>query len=248
MKAILSVVVLLAVCGCAGSGTPEPDTSSELPAVESPDELPRSVHWIRNSAEYGAIVRQTYAIAASELHKAVADKEPGTWAVALDADETVISNSLYEKELRASGKQNNSENWHAWVKRQEAPPLPGAKNFLNLIKELGGYVAIVTNRSTIDCPDTQANFEKFEIPFDVMLCKAQDGEKEPRWEMVEGGSASIDMPPVEIVMWFGDNIKDFPNHDQNLRFGSDSLFVDYGTRYFIMPNPMYGSWQVNDHD
>lgn len=249
-KAPAIVLSLFLVLGCSSNESPDtqPDPETALPQVEASDELPRSVHWMRNSAEYRAVLRQTYSVAGHELRQAVETKQPGTWAVALDADETVISNSLYEKELRNSGRENNSENWHAWVIRQEAPPLPGAIEFLHLIRDLGGYIAIVTNRSAVDCPDTELNFQAFEIPYDVMLCKTDDGEKEPRWEMVEKGTASESMPPVEIVMWLGDNIKDFPNHDQTLRFGEQSLYVDYGTRYFIMPNPMYGSWQVNPHD
>ena len=106
----------------------------------------------------------------------------------------------------------------------------------------------MTNRSEADCPETRLNFEKFDIPFDVMLCKGDDGEKEGRWEKVESGAASEDMPPVEIVMWLGDNIKDFPNHDQGLRFEDGEHFSDYGSRFFMMPNTMYGSWETNTHD
>ena len=250
MKAAIFALTAFLALGCSSTQSPDtqPDPETQLPSVESPKELPRSVHWMRNSAEYRALVRQTYTVATYELRKAVADKEPGTWAVALDADETVISNSLYEKELRNEGKENNSENWSAWVARREAEPLPGAIEFLRLIKDLGGYVAIVTNRSANDCPDTELNFQAYDLPYDVMLCKTDDGEKEPRWKAVQDGTAAKEIPPVEIVMWIGDNIKDFPDHDQALRFGGHSMFTDYGTRYFIMPNPMYGSWQVNPHD
>ena len=248
MKALLVLLVAVTLAGCSSSKPPEPDPGTELPALESSLELPRSVHWMRNSAEYQAILRQTYFVAASELRRIVDDKESGSWAVALDADETVISNTLYEKDLRSSGQQNTSENWGAWVARQEATPISGAIEFLALVKELGGYIAIVTNRSDTDCPDTRDNFRKFDIPFDVMLCKVDDGEKEPRWEMVEKGTASSNIPPVEIVMWIGDNIKDFPDHGQELRFGAETLFADFGTRYFVLPNPMYGSWQANEHN
>jgi len=243
MTLLLTAAVLI---GCTA---PETDkVSDELPKLETPLELPRSVHWMRNSAEYQALMRQTYSLAANQLRAVTQDREAGTWAVALDADETVISNSLYEKELRAAGHQTNDTNWAAWVDRQEATPLPGAVEFIGLAKELGGYVAIVTNRGEADCPATRENFEKFDIPFDVMLCKGDDGEKEGRWEKVESGMASEEVPPVEIVMWLGDNIKDFPDHDQGLRFDNGGLFSDYGSRYFIMPNTMYGSWQENAHD
>ncbi|MEJ2085739.1 MAG: HAD family acid phosphatase [Acidobacteriota bacterium] len=233
---------------CSGSSAPVAAPATEAPTTEAAVELPRSVHWMRNSAEYRAILLQTYAMATEELRAIIAGRERGTWAVALDADETVISNALYERELTVAGRKSDAATWRAWVARQDAEPLPGAKAFLQTVEELGGYIAIVTNRSATDCPDTEANFRKFDRPFDVMLCKEHDGEKESRWESVENGTASEQLPAVEIVMWFGDNIQDFPDHDQNLRHGDASQYSDFGRRYFIMPNPMYGSWQSNDHD
>ena len=233
---------------CSGSSAPVAAPKSDVPVPEAAVELPRSVHWMRNSAEYRAILLQTYAMATEELRAMVGDRERGSWAVALDADETVISNALYERELTLAGRKSDPASWRAWVARQEAEPLPGAKTFLQTVEGLGGYIAIVTNRSATDCPDTEANFRNLDLPFDVMLCKENDGEKEPRWESVENGTASDQLPPVEIVMWIGDNIKDFPDHDQSLRHGDASQYSDFGTRYFIMPNPMYGSWQSNDHD
>lgn len=244
----LLVAAVAFVAGCSGSTAPQSPSPSEPESNEAELNLPRSVHWMRNSAEYQAVLRQTYALAAAELQRAVAGREEGTWAVALDADETVISNSLYEKELTEAGKRTDSASWRAWVARREAAPLPGAADFIRQVEELGGRVAIVTNRSVGDCPDTMANFERYDIPFDVMLCKGEDGEKEPRWRMVADGSAAEGLPPLEIVMWIGDNIQDFPDLDQSLRFAGDEDFPEFGRRYFIVPNPMYGSWQANPHD
>lgn len=247
-RSLFLIAVVVLVSGCSGSTAPQtaPPPEPEVTAAEVT--LPRSVHWMRNSAEYHAALQQTYALAAAELRRMVDGRQEGSWAVALDADETVISNSLYEKELTQAGKRSDSASWRAWVERREAAPLPGAVEFVRLVGELGGRVAIVTNRSIRDCPDTMANFERYDIPFDVMLCKGEDGEKEPRWRMVADGSASEELPPLEIVMWIGDNIQDFPDLDQSLRFADSERFEEFGRRYFIVPNPMYGSWQPNPHD
>jgi 5'-nucleotidase (lipoprotein e(P4) family) len=175
-------------------------------------------------------------------------KKPGTWAVALDADETLISNIEYEKELVELGQHSEDELWMDWVARQAAEPLPGALEFLDLVEALGGRIAIVTNRQERDCPATRANLEAFDVPFDVLLCRTDDGEKEPRWEKVEKGTAAMEVPPVEIVMWLGDNINDFPDMTQESRFSSPQAFGDFGGRFFIFPNPSYGSWQDNPFD
>jgi predicted secreted acid phosphatase len=43
----------------------------------------------------------------------------------------------------------------------------------------------------------------------------------------------------------GDNIQDFPKLSQSLRDEADAAFGAFGTRYFVLPNPMYGSWERN---
>ena len=44
----------------------------------------------------------------------------------LDADETVIDNSLYQRERAAVGQGFSSDTWAAWVERRAATALPGA--------------------------------------------------------------------------------------------------------------------------
>jgi len=216
--------------------------------VQKTPELDRSAHWTRNSAEYQALVRQAYNVASARLRELAAARDEGTWAVALDADETIIDNSAYEKELTLQGLESTNELWDGWVARRAAPPLPGVVEFLELVHELGGRVAVVTNRIDEHCPDTRANFRAFDIPFDVILCRTGDRRKEPRWESLENGTASPDLPPLEIILWMGDNIRDFPDFDQDVRFESGEAFADFGSRYFVVPNPVYGSWTGNPQD
>jgi predicted secreted acid phosphatase len=46
-------------------------------------------------------------------------------------------------------------------------------------------------------------------------------------------------------MWVGDNIQDFPRLRQDVRTQGDSVFAEFGDRFFVLPNPMYGSWERN---
>lgn len=246
MKRYRLLLALPLLVGCASQKWQAVQT---VPAAEQePAELDRAAHWIRNSAEYQALVRQAYNVASDHLRELVVDKEKGTWAVALDADETIIDNTDYEKELTTARQQSTQERWDGWVARRAAPPLPGAVDFLELVHELGGYITVVTNRIDEHCPDTRANFRAFDIPFDVILCRQETRRKEPRWERVKNGTASKDLPPLEIVMWIGDNIRDFPDLDQDLRSESAESFGAFGRRYFAMPNPVYGSWMDNPQD
>ena len=246
MKTFCLLVTVWMLGGCATSQS-QPVPSDAQPLAE-PGELPASVHWMRNSAEYQAVVRQTYALAAERLRRLVGEKETGSWAVALDADETVIVNSIYAKELALNRQESTDELWDGWVVRRAAPPLPGALEFLELVQGLGGRIAIVTNRQAEHCADTRANFLAFDIPFDVILCREGDRRKESRWQRVEAGTASADLPPLEIVLWLGDKIEDFPDLYQDIRFAEGAAFADFGDRFFVLPNPVYGYWMENPRD
>lgn len=243
---IVPVLLILAGCATAGQAPPAP-APAPAPAAAA---LPPALHWARTSAEREAIFVQTYRLATARLERVAAGRPEGTWAVSVDADETVIDNSLYEKELAERGEEFTLESWTGWVGRRAAPPLPGAVAFLTRVKELGGYVAVVTNRDEIHCPDTEANFREHQIPFDVILCRPDParGEKEPRWEAIEQGTAHPDLPPVDVVLWIGDNIQDFPDLTQELRHQPAGAFDAFGVRYFVLPNPVYGSWERNPEE
>lgn len=222
--------------------------------VKTPEEpgttqtLPKDVHWSRNSAEHKAAVLQTYRLATERLEELAEGRDPGTWAVSVDADETAIDNSIFEVEISVAGSYNETT-WVDWVKRQEATPQPGAIAFLNRVHELGGKVAIVTNRKERDCPDTEAVFNRYGIPYDHIFCReGDDRNKTPRFERIEAGTTAAGWPPLEILVWLGDNIVDFPHLDQSLRFEPEAAFEGFGDRYFIFPNPMYGSWEDNPAD
>ena len=66
------------------------------PAAAAPA-LPDSVRWVRDGAEYRAAVLQTYRAATTSVEPP-RGRAPGSWAVILDADETVISNLQYQIE------------------------------------------------------------------------------------------------------------------------------------------------------
>ncbi|MCA9032723.1 MAG: hypothetical protein KDA66_18035, partial [Planctomycetaceae bacterium] len=98
-------------------------------------EMPNDLHWVRNSAEYRSLAFQTYALAEMQL-QTMKDSgnlpASGTWAVALDADETILDNSLYQLEER--GKYDR-QTWKAWCLRKEASSVPGAKEFLTQVRK-----------------------------------------------------------------------------------------------------------------
>jgi 5'-nucleotidase (lipoprotein e(P4) family) len=244
---LLLASAALACAPAAGTVATTPRTSSPaMGATASADTIPASVRWFRASAERRALSLQTYRLAAAALERRAAGLAAGTWGVILDADETVIDNSPYQQELARRRATFDAATWNEWVMRGAAAALPGAAEFTRRVRERGGRVVIVTNREQAQCDATRANLERASIAIDAVLCKTESNSfKDARFDAVANGTPPSTLPPLRVVMWVGDNIQDFPRLRQDLRTLSDSAYAEFGDRFIVLPNPMYGSWERN---
>jgi 5'-nucleotidase (lipoprotein e(P4) family) len=215
--------------------------SATAAATQAP--LPNDIKWTQRSAEYYAATLQTYRAATTRVEQQAASRTPGSWAVILDADETIISNLQYQ--IERIGLGYSADTWAAWVRRKEAIPLPGAAAFLARIRQLGGRIAIVTNRLESECEDTKVVFRNHQLLFDAMLCRPDKGpsDKNSRFEAVEKGKTPASQTSLDVVAFVGDNILDFPGLTQAIPQQGDAAFSELGVRFFLVPNPMYGSWE-----
>lgn len=216
---------------------------SSVPAPAAARPLPNDVRWVRASAEYRALTRQAYEVASERLPELSRNLAAHSWAVILDADETVLDNSEYQRRRAVVDSGFTPATWATWVNERAAPAVPGAAEFTRRVQALGGRVVIVTNRSVEQCDATRENLKTVSVVVDVVLCQPQgEGDKNPRFQRVQSGTAAPGVPPLTVVAWVGDNILDFPGMSQAARNDPRAL-ADFGKRYFILPNPMYGSWQ-----
>lgn len=213
------------------------------------------VKWYHVSAEKKALYHQAYNVASQKIkHEVKKDKlKKDSWGVILDIDETVLDNSANEY-----GNYKNYRFNEDMLKKGDAVATPGAAKFTHLIHELGGYVSFVTNRGGNDKKEFDAtvkNLKQQHIYFDqVLFSNKNDGKeqfnKNPRFKAVQTGEYNKNLiftnklPAHKVIAYFGDNIQDFPNMKQQSMQKADSkAFKKFGSKYFIMPNPMYGSWQ-----
>jgi 5'-nucleotidase (lipoprotein e(P4) family) len=210
--------------------------------------LPNDVAWVAGADTYRECVQQAYLNASNRLQKLAPAEKPGTWCVVLDADETVISNIGFQKELAATGAKYSSGAWTAWCKKKASTALPGAAEFCALAQKLGGKVIIVTNRKGAVKYYTKKNLKKAGIPFDILLVRegpyAKDRSKVLRRKDIEAGdiktlSAQEKLPPLKILMRAGDQTHDLYD-DQTKKFAD--VKDRFGTDLIVIPNPMYGDW------
>lgn len=235
----LALLFALLLPGCAPQApvTPAPTP----PAVTETPALGNDIHWFRNAVEYRALAQQVYRAATAHVEREAAALPRGSWAVILDADETALDNSEYQRRLALRGARFEDSTWYAWAREQAAPAVPGAAEFTQRVHQLGGRVAFVTNRDDAICAPTEANLRSAGIAVDLVLCRTPgQSDKNPRYRAIAAGTTPAGLPPLRVVAWIGDNIRDFPNLDQDAP--GDAL-APFGQRYFMLPNPMYGSWE-----
>ena len=203
------------------------------------------IKFVRDSAEYATITRQTYRLAGDAVRRAAQAAGRTPWAVVLDLDETVLDNSAYQLERASYGLPFESASWAAWTERREAGAVPGVSEFIATVRQLGGHVAWISNRNTTVETPTKANLQSIGVwNDDDRLCLQRDSQhtkRSRRAEVVSGsGNCAWAGTTMKVTAFVGDQMGDFPVTDENIpETGSDTAF---GRTCFLLPNPMYGDW------
>lgn len=169
-----------------------------------------------------------------------------TFAVVVDADETIIDNSPAQAWGIKYRQAFSSANWLDWVKREEATALPGAVEFLNYAHKRGVRVFYVTNRNVGDEEKhTINNLKKLGFPNvtdDTVMCRSEQtgSSKDSRRKEIERS--------YQIVLLMGDNLNDLATVFERKSVDDRKKAVDdvknlFGTKYIVLPNAMYGDWE-----
>lgn len=225
-----AAVIIVAACHALAAQQP-PTATREL-----------GIKYVRDSAEYAALVRQVYRTAG----EAVERRRPAgvDWAVVLDVDETTLDNSTYQVERAVYGLPYDAAAWNAWVERRQAPAVPGVVGFIDRVRRAGAHVAWITNRDQALGDATRDNLKRAGVwTEDDRLCPqhAQYPKAERRREVAAGrGACGWPNRPMRVVAFVGDQMGDFPSASELIpETGTDDAF---GTTCFLLPNPMYGDW------
>jgi 5'-nucleotidase (lipoprotein e(P4) family) len=236
MKRLLAPLVLLGTTAGALACAPRPaaQTPSAAPAAADAAQLPKEIHWARSAAEHDGLYLQVYRSATEQVSRLASGRAAGSWAVILDADETVLDNSPHYLE-RSGGMlvaaPYDDAAFTAWGREARAPALPGSAEFIAHVKSLGGRVVIVTNRVAVLCDPTRENFRRLGIMVDAVLCRPPDtGDKNPRYDAVQRGTAGAGLPPLDVLVWVGDNIQDFPRLRQDVKDRGGAAIAHIGVR------------------
>jgi len=178
-------------------------------------------------------------------------------AIIFDLDETLLDNSAYQAFQIKQRELYDDDRWEIWVKSEEALAIAGAVDFVKDASK-AARIYYVTNRECrkpidkvkdelklrADCPqllDTMSRMEKLGFP------KAKDRSA----FYLKGMYADLQSKEAirqkiatkhRIVMLVGDDLEDFVESHAVYAQNEATLAPLWGKRWFIVPNPAYGSW------
>ena len=202
-----------------------------------------SMYWHKNSAEYKALCLQAYNIATNKLELEISKNHKKPLAIIADLDETILNNTPYNEMLINENKSFNQENWTNWVNKEIATAIPGSLDFFSYAKSLGVEIIYLSNRKVENYEATKSNLIELGFPFDdttLMLLREEDTDKLARRSSIKG---------YEIIMLIGDNLGDFDSAffgktNQERWEASIYLKDSFGDRFILIPNLIYGDWEM----
>jgi acid phosphatase len=221
---------------------------------------------MRTSAEYQALCQQIYANAAQViLNRAASMDQTGRpLAVVMDLDETVLDNSAYQLHLMHGGQEPFSQFVSQNVERIHL--VPGAKDFIGVMRnhdivvvfisnrldsialatvrtlEMNGIPTVAVDQSTLDQRTSRMKDERR-----LLLMTADDHSKR--------GRRALAAERYRIIAYVGDKLSDLPGPFEPeispTQSARRAAVVDaqtetpspFGTRWFLLPNPVYGDWE-----
>ena len=226
----------------------------ESPSGKSQDKLLMAVSWYQNSGEMMALYYQGFNIARQRIDEAVtAESSAKPLAVVVDIDETMLDNSPFETILMNSA--DFQKGWYDWTSKASAKATPGALEFARYAQSKNVEIYYITNRDDKEREATLKNLQFLGFPFadnnhlytrhDFSVANGNTSSKDSRRAKVAENH--------EIILLIGDNLNDFSGLFENRHENYGKQAVEnsrdqFGRKFIILPNPMYGAWEKPLYD
>jgi acid phosphatase len=237
----LAILPILLLVACATTTPPAPQAGCNAGLA-----IVNASLWNQSAAEYDALAISAYNGARRAVEAALTEADARPAAVILDADETTLDNTEFEARMVHMGKTYDSGEWSKWINEAKAHAVPGSVEFLQWAASRGVTAFYVTNRKADEERGTTENLRRLGFPLtpDSVLVR---GER-PEW-------ASRDKTPrrdwvasqYRVLAVVGDDLNDFVNTQGASAEQRDALVTAnagrWGTTWFVIPNPIYGSWE-----
>lgn len=202
-----------------------------------------AVLWQQYSGEYRALAFQAYNFARLSLKESLWENQNGKPnCVIVDADETIIDNSRFQGYEIQHGVSYVPADWTIWTSKAMADTVPGALSFLKFAASKNVETFYVTNRDEADRKGTIENLKNLGFPYvdeAHILLKSTTSDKQERRNKI--------LEKYNVLLLCGDNLSDFSNvfyrEGKNTKEQVDTHQHLFGTKFIVLPNPMYGDWE-----
>lgn len=259
-RALFVGLAVLSACITVQPRVELPRRSTPEPTPVAGDERLNAVLWMQTGAEYRASAMQAFQVAQRMLDRALADP---TWtavenqastdastlppAVIVDIDETVLDNSPFEARQIRAGQSFSEEVWKQWVLEAKAEPIPGALLFTKDAAARGVTVFYVSGRQADQEQATRANLARHGFPLDPTIDTVLLRGERPEWGSDKASRRVAVGSRYRVLLLIGDDLGDFTSEArgslEQRRQAVDRAAALWGTKWIMLPNAMYGSWE-----
>jgi acid phosphatase len=236
------------------------------------DKSHEGIQWVLTAAEFEALCLQAYRAAGEFLHPALsntgwsalpdqsnaADLPP---AIIFDVDETLVSNARFQASYTEPFTNSKLDDYN---ESSVATGIPGSAEFTRLARDAGVELFFVTNRPCekkrgVDhaCPQEAVTIRDLvEAGIDADADHVMLANERPEWDREKVVRRNLISKTHRVIMLVGDDLSDFiactrssprsPCTEKatiESRSAATKAHRNYwGAGWFILPNPMHGSW------
>ncbi|HSD69706.1 MAG TPA: HAD family acid phosphatase [Woeseiaceae bacterium] len=264
MKELVMLATTLAMCAsCVATGGTDEDPEE---AVHG------GTKWVLTAAEFEALCLQAYRAAGDFLEAAIGDPDWSALpdqsnaralppAIIFDIDETTLSNAEFQATYIPPFTNAKLDDWSSAT---VARPLPGAVDFARRAQAAGVELFFITNRpcepkAGVDHPCPQENVTLQDLAEAGIATDADHvmlANERPEWDREKVVRRNLIAQSHRVIMLLGDDLGDFIACTRSSprapctegatiasRSKATNDYRDYwGAGWFILPNPMHGSW------
>ncbi|MCW1431569.1 5'-nucleotidase, lipoprotein e(P4) family [Novosphingobium sp. JCM 18896] len=260
--------LILALAGCAAAPQPAPVPVSAVVANPAAAEKPpEGMQYLYGSAEAAALSVQAYNVLVDAVRQNLATSKPPQSAIVMpegtpvpscagkplaavfDMDETAVLNTGFEYNDARTGQGYNPARWARWEQTgaEKVDPVPGAKAAFAALRAMNVTPIINTNRGAASAEQTAkalafAGLGEFRHGETLFLKGDVDGKSGK-----DGRRLAIAAKWCVVALG-GDQLGDFTDALTGVAAATRrqaamtaSYEALWGRRWFLLPNPVYGS-------
>ena len=133
------------------------------------------------------------------------------------------------------------DGWDEWVDMAAAEAVPGAIDFLRFADENGVTIFYLSDRK-------QSQIDVTLKIYAALICLRRKRKSVVKTPEMQGKQSRRDAleSQYDVVLYFGDNLADFIDSKGKSQAERNKMMEDvqqeFGKRFIIFPNPMYGDW------